>query len=170
MSVPEASGARETSLEDDREDIRVAYQAVCESLNVIDDFRARLLALLPLSSGAGIFLLLTTNRDGGNQNDQEYLGAIGVIGCLISVGLFVFELREIRVCRHLVRVGASLEERYMGFGKDDGQFLGRPPPSSATRGRTKRRQLLLPSVPMASGVVYLTVIAGWGYVASVGFR
>src|SRR5687767_14346879 len=117
------------------DDIHVAYQEVCKSLNVIDDFRAKLLALLPLSSGAGIFLLLVTSPDGGSQNDRDYLGAIGVLGGLISFGLFIFELREIRICRHLVRVGAELE-KYMQFGLHDGQFRGRPLPSSAdeTRG------------------------------------
>jgi hypothetical protein len=158
------------------DDIRVAYTEVCRSLNVIDDFRARLLALLPLSSGAGIFLLLATTSDDRNQDGQDYLGWSGVLGGLISLGLFVFEVREIRICRHLVKVGAELE-KYMGFGRhgtgdaqfDDAQFLGRPLPSSASGGREKRRHQILPSVPMASAIVYLTVIAGWGYLASVGF-
>jgi hypothetical protein len=152
------------------DDIRVAYTEVCKSLNVIDDFRARLLALLPLSSGAGIFLLLATTSDDRNQDDQDYLGGIGILGGLISFGLFVFEVREIRICRHLVRVGAELE-KYMKFGEGDGQFRGRPSPSSAIKSREKWWQhILLPSVPMASAIVYLTVIAGWAYLAFVGFR
>lgn len=150
------------------DDIHVAYQEVCKSLNVIDDFRARLLALLPLSSGAGIFLLLVTTPDGGRQNQPDYLGAIGVLGGLISFGLFIFELREIFVCRHLVRVGAELEKS-MGFGEGDGQFRGRPRPSSGVRSGSRRWHGLLPSVPMASCIVYLTVMAAWAYLAYVSF-
>lgn len=166
--------SRETPSEPDRDDIRVAYQEVCKSLNVIDDFRARLLALLPLSSGAGIFLLLATTPD-GNENNQNYLGAIAVIGGLISVGLFVFEVRQIRVCRHLIGVGANLERHYMHFGEVDGQFLGRPPPPPPSNDRENSGGIssyasYALSVPMASSIVYLTVIAGWAYVASVGFH
>jgi hypothetical protein len=159
-------------------DIHVVYQELSKSLQVIDDFRARLLALLPLSSGAGIFLLLRTSDD-GNGGNPEYLGAIGVIGALISLGLYFFELREMIVCSHLLNVGRRLECE-MGF--DRGQFRGRPPPSlsqllvltrlvqagDAEQAR-EWRYILLPSVPLASCVVYVTVIAGWVYVAVVGF-
>jgi hypothetical protein len=175
--VPKPSDGGETPSEPDPADIRVAYQEVCKSPNVIDDFRARLLALLPLSSGAGIFLLLATTPD-GNVSNQDYLGAIGVIGGLISVGLFAFEVRQILVCRHLIRVGANLERDYMHFGKVDGQFLGRPPPPLPplpSNDREKSRGIssyasYAVSVIMASSIVYLTVIAGWAYVASVGFH
>ncbi len=148
------------------EDRRVAYQEVSKNLQVIDDFRARLLALLPISSGAGIFLLLTTG-------DEDDLGAIGLVGGLVAVGLFVFELRQIRVCRHLIRVGARLEQD-MGFDPGRGQFLGRPAPSSSEEIREVdvrfwRRQTLLPSVPKASLIVYGTVIGAWGYLAYLGF-
>jgi hypothetical protein len=135
---------------------------------------------LPLSSGAGIFLLLVTSDNGNNEN-QWYLGPIGLIGGLVSLGLFVFELREMVICSHLLKVGDELEER-MQF--KEGQFRGRPPPNlSHLLGILKRRRqvedpnqrrewryVIRPSVPLASGIVYLTVIAGWGYVAAVGFK
>jgi hypothetical protein len=156
-----APGARE-------EDVGLAYAEICRSLNVIDDFRARLLALLPLSSGAGIFLLLTTTPENGDGR-PDYLGPIGVIGALISLGLAIFEVREIRICRHLVSAGARLEVR-MKFDKESGQFLGRPTPSTGAEKREPVwKQVVYPSVPMASAIVYSTVIAAWGYLASVGF-
>jgi hypothetical protein len=173
--APKPSEQGETPSKRDPEHVRVAYQEVCKSLNVIDDFRARLLALLPLSSGAGIFLLLATTPDGGNETDQDYLGAIGVLGGLVSIGLFIFEVRQIRICRHLIRVGAKLERDHMHFGEGDGQFLGRPPPPPPSDDPEKSGGIssyasYALSVPMASFIVYLTVIAGWAYVAFVGFR
>jgi hypothetical protein len=152
------------------ENLRVAYQEVCRSLQVIDDFRARLLALLPISSGAGIFLLLSTD-------DTEHLGLIGLLGGLITLGLFTFELRQIVVCRHLVRVGALLEHD-MKFEVTHGQFLGRPSPSGADKIRLQLGtgsarawgRLRVVSVPTASFIVYLTVIAGWVCLAVIGFN
>jgi hypothetical protein len=150
------------------EDVLLAYQEICRSLNVIDDFRARLLALLPLSSGAGIFLLLTTAPEDGNGS-PDYLGPIGVIGALISLGLAIFEVREIRICRHLVSAGARLEVR-MKIDRESGQFRGRPTPSTGADEREPVwKRIVYPSVPMASAIVYSTVIAAWGYLASVGF-
>jgi hypothetical protein len=62
--------------EDSDETVRVAYEEVGRTLSVIDDFRAWLLALLPLSSGVGIFLLLEASAD------KRYLGPIGLVGFL----------------------------------------------------------------------------------------
>lgn len=135
----------------------LVYQEVCKGLHQIDDFRAKLLALLPISSGAGIFLLLETNDGGGS-----HLWPIGLLGAVISFGLFVYEGRQTVVCGHLVRVGAELE-RSMGF--DKGQFRGRPKPSGLDIEKPsdylRREYLLRPSMPLASVIVYLAVIAGW---------
>ena len=35
------------------------YSGVCQSYQAIDDFRMRLLAMLPLATGTGVFLLLS---------------------------------------------------------------------------------------------------------------
>jgi hypothetical protein len=40
------------------ENLKMAYQEVCTTYRAIDDFRAKLLGLLPLVSGTGIFFLL----------------------------------------------------------------------------------------------------------------
>lgn len=48
----------------------------------IADFRSKLLALLPIASGAGIFVLLNVKDEG-----REYLPAVGFFGSLVTVGL-----------------------------------------------------------------------------------
>jgi hypothetical protein len=149
------------------------YEEVCKSLHQIDDFRARLLGLLPLSSGVGIFLLLGTS-DGGASSIGRWLGVIGVIGFVISFGLFVYEVRQSVICGYLIRVGSKLEQS-MGFQEGEGQFWGRPAPSGLKESGhlleylQNRDNLKHPSMPMASTIVYVMVLIGWIVVAGAGF-
>ena len=144
---------------DEDENVRRLYEEVCKAVHQTDDFRARLLALLPLSSGVGIFLLLQTS-----EGNEKHLTPIGIFGAAISFGLGLYEARQTVLCSHLVRVGAKLEEE-MGFRK--GQFCARPhPPAIASWGNLWHWHNLLPSMPLASIVVYATVIAGWIYLAA----
>ena len=39
------------------ENVRTVYREPCTSYRAIDDFRMKLLGLLPLATGAGIFLV-----------------------------------------------------------------------------------------------------------------
>ena len=98
------------------------YQEVCRSHAGITDFRAKLLALLPLASGAGLGLLLA--RDSGTLSDTEagVLVALGAFGAVITAGLFLYELRQIDVCKQL-RNHASWIEQELGI--EAGQFGGR---------------------------------------------
>jgi hypothetical protein len=136
----------------------VVYQEISKSLSVIDDFRARLLGLLPLSSGVGIFLLLEANAD------KRYLGAIGLIGFFASLGLFIYELSQSAICRHLVVAGRLLEK---GMHLKSGQFCGRP--TELPKRLQITRLGLMTWIGVASWLVYLTVLAAWAYLAFVGF-
>src|SRR4029453_11233264 len=71
---------------DKRKTLEFEYEEVCRSHAATTDFRGKLLALLPLASGAGLFLLLE-QRDPGAP-----LAAIGVFGCAVTLGLFIYEL------------------------------------------------------------------------------
>lgn len=63
------------------ESIKTAYERICASHDQIADFRARLLALLPIVSGAGIFFLFSDR----NPPDELiiHLFAVGIFGALI---------------------------------------------------------------------------------------
>ena len=82
------------------------YAEVCRSYHGIDEFRAKLLALLPLASGTGIFVML----EPGSPAGLSYLSAVGAFGLLASLGLYAYELRGIQRCNRLIRIGAPLEE------------------------------------------------------------
>jgi hypothetical protein len=123
----------------------LAYQQVCASHAALTDFRAKLLALLPIASGASIFLLLDESRN------LEQLPAIGLFGFAITLGLFIYELTGIRTCIDLRKRGKLLEEE-LRIPPDRGQFHY---PALVGIG----------SVEGASWVVYLSVLLAWAYVA-----
>jgi hypothetical protein len=126
----------------------LAYQQLCASHNALTDFRAKLLALLPLASGAGIFLLLEQSPDSGA------LTAIGLFGFAVTLGLFIYEWIGIETCVDLRERGARLEEE-LGIPWRMGQFQHNP-----------RRPLRGPlSVEGASWLVYLSVLLAWAYLA-----
>ena len=126
------------------------YQQICDSYRAIDDFRAKLLGFLPLVSGGGIFLLLSSSLP------KEFLGAIGAFGAVITLGLFTYEIYGIEKCTALIKAGQDLE----AASKFDGQFLRRP---TGILGRTGFLSRI--SEPLAAGIIYPAVLAAWLYLA-----
>jgi hypothetical protein len=89
---------------DKRKTLEFEYEEVCRSHAAITDFRGKLLALLRLASGAGLFLLL-------EQRDSDApLAAIGVFGCAVTLGLFIYELRNVQECNELIYQGGRIED------------------------------------------------------------
>ncbi|MEN3369237.1 MAG: hypothetical protein V7609_1380 [Verrucomicrobiota bacterium] len=138
------------------ENIRTTYNQLCESYRAIDDFRTKLLAFLPLASGAGIFLLIA--KPGGPA--AELLRPIGAFGFLTALGLYIFEIYGIRKCTHLIVVGEYLEEQ-LGIG---GQFKNRP---TGIEGVGVIPKSIAPDIsePFASGIIYPAVLGAWAFVA-----
>lgn len=130
----------------------LAYQQVTTSHRSISEFRAKLLGLLPLASGAAAGLLL---RDSAELQAAN-LAAIGVFGVVVTLGLFMYELRLIQLCQHL-RCRASKLEELLGL-EETGEFFSRP-------------QARVGEVVGAEGagwIVYTTVIVSWVFVAGSG--
>jgi hypothetical protein len=78
--------------------------------------------LLPIASGAGIGLLITRESGGISRTEAALLIALVIFGAVITGGLFLYELREIDVCKQL-RNHATWIERQLGI--EAGQFGGR---------------------------------------------
>ena len=90
------------------------YQEVCKSHAGITDFRAKLLALLPIASFTGIGLLVT--RAGGQDGVPTwFLVALGPFGALVTVGLFFYEFHQMDDCQQLRNRGAWIEKQ-LGLG------------------------------------------------------
>lgn len=125
------------------------YNELCTSYRAIDDFRAKLLGIIPLVTGSAISFLFEAV-----QNPQEITGetkvlfaAVGVFGVLITLGLFSYEIFGIKKCHALIQAGADIET---SMSITNGQFRNRP-----------RNVAYLINEPFAAGVIYPTVIAAW---------
>jgi len=87
-----------------------AYERVCDSYQAFDDFRTKLLGLLPTATGTGVFLLLSGESDLLDSHKcGGPLGAIGAVGFLFTLGLFAYELYGIKKCYCLIETGKRLE-------------------------------------------------------------
>jgi hypothetical protein len=139
----------------DLEDRRTVYKELCNSYRSIDDFRAKLLGLLPLASG-GIFVLSEKMK----STDPALFLPIGIFGFVITLGLFIFELYGIRKCTDLIARGKELE-----IAMDvDGQFKLRPDGLSGLGLKflpVKYAKQI--NEPFAAGVIYPAVAATWIY-------
>src|SRR5215469_11226237 len=69
--------------------LRAVYEEICRSHLAITDFRGKLLGLLPLATGVGIFLLLDNKA---TNTKPALLAAAGVFGVFVTVGLFFYEI------------------------------------------------------------------------------
>ncbi|MBK8905184.1 MAG: hypothetical protein IPM53_28640 [Anaerolineaceae bacterium] len=138
-------------------DVQLAYGELCHSYNAIREFRARLLSLLPLASAGGVFLLL---RNGRSAVGPFTLLVFGVLGCLITLGLFIYEWHNMKRCHRLIQIGARWEEKR--FKLKDGQFMMRL--KNKEEGTVAGSSYLL-----AAGLIYGAVFLGWLYLAVVGW-
>ncbi len=140
------------------QEVKAIYEEICRSHDGIAEFRAKLLGLLPLASGAGIFLLI------GNDVLAQGAGVlhlipIGVFGILITLGLFIYELRGIHKCRGLIKCAQELEKKLL------------PDNDLWKYGVFNFRETSLWGVVGATGaalIIYPTVIGAWAYVLAVG--
>jgi hypothetical protein len=82
---------------DRRMTLQPAHERACISYEAITEFRAKLLALLPLATGTGAFLLLERVQKDGEQL-RNVLGPIGLFSAVVTLGLFTYELRGIQRC------------------------------------------------------------------------
>jgi hypothetical protein len=140
----------------DAEAVRTVYAEICGSHAGITDFRAKLLALLPLASGTGLFLLL--GESPVSQDKTGYLLPLGFFGGLVTLGLYLYELRGIQVCKMLRERGKRLEEAaLLARSGLEGAFSARP-----------RARGFYVGAEGASHLVYSVVIGSWGYLACVG--
>lgn len=159
-------GADEDINDISAENLRTEYQEVCQNHRAISDFRAKLLTLLPLASGTGIFLLL---REQNDPLDPGHIAAIGVFGFVVTLGLFFHELRGIKHCGDLIRRGKRLEEK---LRLTEGQFAMDyeyyNPDGGGKIVRKILHQLIGPAG--AAWIIYPSVCVGWLYVAAVGFE
>lgn len=111
-----------TSVRPSEQSLLSAYQELCKSYHAIDDFRMKLLGLLPLASLVGVFLLKSDVLVAGPATSvsQELIAFGAIFAGLLTIALFSYELRGIKRCHNLIREGLHLEKQ-LGIGH--GQFF-----------------------------------------------
>jgi len=135
---------------------KAAYQELCNSYRAIDDFRMKLLGLLPFATGAGIVLVsnaLAAADDAKQNVTRELLWPIGLFGFVITLGLLFFELYGIKKCHALIETGKAIERQL----EISGQFTTRP---GGVFGVINEA--------FAASVIYPAVLAAWLYLADAG--
>lgn len=102
------------------------YRETCNNIRTTDEISFKLLGLVPLVSGAGIFFI-SANKD---LASSSFAAFISFFGAIVTVALFIWELRNISVCRSYIAY-AKILERYhfneiLAQPRAEGQFSGRP--------------------------------------------
>ena len=142
----------------ERQTLSQQYAEVCKSHDAITDLRIKLLGFLPLAAGTGLFLVLK------DKTLAAYLGAIGLFGSAVTLGLFFYELRGMKECLELRTYGEDLEKALgltdklrtrLDLTSELGRFQGTRPKVTG---------------PQAAGwMIYPAVLGAWLYVSAVGF-
>ena len=136
------------------QNFRTVYQELCNSYRAIDEFRTKLLGLLPLATGTGIFILIMDKKK--FEAVEEYLPYIGLFGFFVTLGLLFYELYGIKKCTSLIKEGIRLEEK---IGEQYGQFTKRP-----------FGVLGLINEPTAASMIYPAVLASWVFIGILDFN
>jgi len=168
--------------------LKTMYQEVCSHHQSISDFRGKLLALVPIASGA--IIGLATAKGDWTKNGPLLIAA-GVVGALVTFGLYLFEAWQADTCRHLEHHASFLEEE---LHMEAGQFRTLRPKTRirdvyGTRRMARREHRLSGfekvgarpewylrereprlgvGAELAGLVVYVAVIAAWVTVAGFG--
>jgi hypothetical protein len=142
------------------ERLQLDYDQTTQLLRTLTDVRFRLLAFVPTISGVTVAFF-------GKPRPAVELLAVGILGGLATLGIFLYELRNSQILDALVHRASELEAR-LGFvsasrsGGPGGPFTERP-------GRTVRFLGLI-TVGQDRGValVYGAALSGWSYLVAWG--
>lgn len=156
-------------MEDKERDIlKTLYGQLCESYHKVDDFRGKLLGFLPFASGVAIYgLFLPVKKDDKDKVVQElienYETEIGWFGMLVTFGLLLYELKGIQKCTGFIKAGQEIERKLLGaLPKEERKLLQGKYTVLGTPGGFWNQ---VASEPVASAVVYGSVMMAWAFVA-----
>ncbi|MGZ4399930.1 MAG: hypothetical protein ACXVYM_03580, partial [Gaiellaceae bacterium] len=142
------------------ERLRLDYEQTTELYRTLLDVRFKLLAIVPTISGVAVGLL-------DKPRPAIELLAVGLLGLVATLGIFVYELRNTQIHDAVVHRAKELERR-LGFpsglpGVDSGGLFTQRP------ARSVRLFGLVGVVhDRGLGLVYGAALAGWSYLVGWG--
>jgi hypothetical protein len=143
---------------DDR--LLLDYEQTTQYLRTLIDVRFRLLAFVPTATAIAVAVI-------GQARSAAELLAVGVLGLLATLGIFIYELRNTQISGTLIRRAAELERQLelpssLGTHAFGGLYTERPGVNVQ----------LLGFLPVSHGLglalVYSAAIAGWSYLVAWG--
>ncbi len=154
-----SSGLGPSDLADNKRTDRLlaAYAEVCTSYHAVDDFRAKLLGILPIASLAGI-LLISNETVITKGVPQPLIGFGSFFAAAFTLALFLFEIRGILRCHHLIERGKALEEAL----EVEGQFHVCSHQHAAAGESGPERFF---NAKVAASAIYSLVFAAWVFMA-----
>jgi hypothetical protein len=98
-----------------------AYAEICKSYHAIDDFRMKLLGLLPLASIVAVAFLDTSKilATAPHDRSSELISFAAIFAAMLTLALFGYEVRGIQRSHNLITEGKHLEQL---LGVRHGQF------------------------------------------------
>jgi hypothetical protein len=143
-----------------------AYDEVCRSYHGVDDFRAKLLGILPIASLAGIIVLGKDNLfTTGTQASQRLIGFGSFFAAAFTLFLFLYEIRGILRCHDLIQRGEELEGKLRVKGQF---FVCADEHRQSEKSKTER----IFNAKVAASGIYSLVFSAWLFMAlkfSFGF-
>src|SRR6266516_4840644 len=139
------------------------YEEVSKATASLMEFRGKLLALLPLASGAGIFLLLVADA---RNAPAEYLFAAGLFGGFVTLGLYFHELYNIRWCYALFDCGQRIERRLL-LKSTEQEVLD---PGLGPFGTAPKESARYVGARGAALTIYPATMSAWSYLASARWK
>ena len=134
-----------------------AYAEICKSYHAIDEFRMKLLGLLPLASIIGLVLVGRDHLIGDQASaiGSELVGFVAIFAGMLTLALFGYELRGIQRTHSLITEGKHVEEI---LGIRHGQF-------HICEEEHKRSPLRGLNAKFVACVVYSMVFVAWVFIA-----
>ena len=121
------------------------YELYLNKIKETDEISFKLLSLVPLISGVGIFTLLTQNTIKIGENEMQIpiivFWLTGIFGALITYCIYRWELRNIQTCKAYRDEAKKIEEKELG---QVGIFMNFP---KTTIGKTEAEK----------GIYFLTI-------------
>jgi len=146
---------------DTQEKLKLDYEQTTKYFHTLADIRFKLLALVPLATGAAIGLL------SGTPSGKVVL-AIGILGFLTILGITIYDQRNTQLYDAMQKRAKAIEallkfEPLVDITKKcGGAFLDRP----------QRSRYLLGFILMwhdrGLAIIYSTSLAGWAYLITNG--
>jgi hypothetical protein len=91
--------------------VLATYEEICKSYHALDEFRMKLLGLLPIVSIVGLFALDKTElKSAGSVATNEIVAYVGLFATMFNIALFIYEMRGILTCHDLLTSGRALEK------------------------------------------------------------